>query len=108
MKRNFLGFLLLITFGSYLLLVNCSSLTYSFRALFSFILYLSIISICSSLEIFFSSIMVGGDGFLIKCKMGLDCKLRTVSFPENIAWPSIKSSRYSVYPVFWSTLVFCT
>jgi hypothetical protein len=26
------------------------------------------------------------NGFLMKCQMGLDFKLRTVTFPENIAW----------------------
>jgi hypothetical protein len=52
--------------------------------------------------------MVGSDGFLMKCNMGLNCKLRTVSFSENIAWPSITPSHYSVYAVFWFSLSVCT
>lgn len=62
---------------------------------FSYILSFSIISICILVLIFFfSSIMVDSDGFLMKCIMGLDFKLRTVSFPENMAWPRIMQSAW--------------
>ena len=88
-ETNFVGLFLLISLAFLSLVALLRDAPLGF---FSYILSYSIISICSLVLIFFlffSSIMVDSDGFLMKCIMGLDFKLRSVRFPENIDWPRI-------------------